>query len=504
MMTERFIITAEWTFLEGRFQKGIALLVSRGRIEGVLDRSDARFLGSYLPFLEYSGEYMLLPAFVDAHCHLHAYGIDLNRPSLEGFSSLRDVLEYIGTFVSEREKKLYVFVDFDQSRWKEGRLPSRQELDRVAPNRPVILRRVCGHVAVGNSRALELLPEGVDGVDRDTGVMVEDVPLNLERYFPPDEREIEEGILRGQREYMKLGVASVHEFGSPRTFRIYRKLEREGKLNLRVYHSFYRRYLGALAEAGLSTGFGSIHLRIGGIKAFADGSVGARTAAFFEPYEGTDASGILLLNSEEIEELVRGAENAGFQVIIHAIGDRAIEEVLEGFRKALSTGNPLRHRIEHFEFPLERSIGAARELEIYLSVQPNFVARWGREGGMYENFLGEKRWRRNNPFRTLCESGLKVAFGSDSMPPSPFLGLSGAVRHPVESERLEAERAISLYTEGGALFSFEEDIKGKLSEGYLADLLILKGRPDSDPGDLKVIDLYIGGKKAEGEGIGEA
>ncbi|RKY94553.1 MAG: hypothetical protein DRQ06_05045, partial [Candidatus Hydrothermota bacterium] len=86
----------------------------------------------------------------------------------------------------------------------------------------------------------------------------------------------------------------------------------------------------------------------------------------------------------------------------------------------------------------------------------------------------------------------------------PFLGLSGAMRHPVESERLEMERAISLYTEGGALFSFEEDIKGKLSEGYLADLLILKGRPDSDPGDLKVIDLYIGGKKAEGEGIEKA
>ena len=474
------------------------------RIEGVLDRSDAHFLGRYLPFLEYSGEYMLLPAFTDAHSHLYAYGIDRNRPSLEGFSSLRDALEYIKGFVSERESDLYVFVDFDQSRWKEGRLPSRAELDHVVPNRPVILRRVCGHVAVGNRKALELLPEGIDGVDRETGLMVENVPLNLNRYFPPDEKEIEEGILRGQKEYVKLGVASVHEFGNPRTFRVYRKLEKEGKLKLRVYHSFYREYLRALAEAGLSTGFGSTFLRIGGIKAFADGSVGARTAAFFEPYVGISTSGILLLNSDEIEELVRDAESAGFQVIVHAIGDRAIGEVIEGFRRAISPGNPLRHRIEHFEFPLDKSIGAARELRIYLSVQPNFVVRWGRGRGMYENFLGKERWMRNNPFRTLCESGLKVAFGSDSMPPSPFLGLRGAVSHPVESERLELERAISLYTEGGVLFSFDEKVKGRLSEGYLADLLVLKGKPDSDPEDLKVTDLYIGGKKVEGEGIGEA
>jgi len=459
MRMDRYIISAEWTFLDGKFRKGVALLVNGDRIEGVLDRSDAHFLGRYLPFLEYSGEYMLLPAFTDAHSHLYAYGIDRNRPSLEGFSSLRDALEYIKGFVSERESDLYVFVDFDQSRWKEGRLPSRAELDHVVPNRPVILRRVCGHVAVGNRKALELLPEGIDGVDRETGLMVENVPLNLNRYFPPDEKEIEEGILRGQKEYVKLGVASVHEFGNPRTFRVYRKLEKE---------------------------------------------VGARTAAFFEPYVGISTSGILLLNSDEIEELVRDAESAGFQVIVHAIGDRAIGEVIEGFRRAISPGNPLRHRIEHFEFPLDKSIGAARELRIYLSVQPNFVVRWGRGRGMYENFLGKERWMRNNPFRTLCESGLKVAFGSDSMPPSPFLGLRGAVSHPVESERLELERAISLYTEGGVLFSFDEKVKGRLSEGYLADLLVLKGKPDSDPEDLKVTDLYIGGKKVEGEGIGEA
>jgi len=504
MKDDRYVISAEWIFLDGEFRKGMALLVNGDRIDGVLERDDALFLGKYLPFTEYSGEFMLLPAFIDAHSHLYAYGIDRNRPSLEGFSSLKDVLEFVKHFVSERERNLYIFVDFDQSGWKEGRMPRREELDLVAPDRPVILRRVCGHVAVGNRKALELLPEGIDGVDWETGLMVEDVPLNLNRYFPPDDGEIEEGILRGQKEYMGLGVASVHEFGTPRTFGIYQKLERERKLKLRVYHSFYREFLRAIAEAGLRTGFGSLFLKVGGIKAFADGSVGARTAAFFEPYKGESTSGVLFLSSDEIESLVRNAEGAGLQVIIHAIGDRAIEQVIEGYRRAISPGNPLRHRMEHFEFPLDRSVDGASELGLYLSVQPNFVARWGMKGGMYEDFLGRTRWSRNNPFRALCDSGLKVAFGSDSMPPSPLLGLEGAVNHPIESQRLDMERALSLYTEAGAFFSFEENLKGRLCEGYLADLLILRGKPDSKPGDLKVVDLYIGGKKMEGEGIGKA
>ncbi len=501
-MENSYLITGPQFFIDGKPQSNRAVLILNGRIEAVLDRRDAPFVSRYFEVVEYPEQYFVMPSFVDSHAHMASHGISLNRPSLEGAKSLSEALSVVAEYVRKCPRDVAIFVNFDQSKWKEGRLPTRAELDRISRDKAIILRRICGHVAVGNTRALEMLPDDVVGVDFESGVMLEEVPINLHKYFPPTFEEIKEGILRGQKEYMKLGVASVHEFGTPRTFSAYTELLRTGHLKVRVYHSFYSKYLSDLIKLGLRTGYGDEFLKIGGIKTFADGSVGARSAAFYAPYLNSSGRGYLFLTAEQIRKLVRKAEENSLQVMIHAIGDRAIGEVLEGLEISITPGNPLRHRIEHFEFPTEQQIKRVAEMKICLSMQPNFVIQWGGKGAMYEMYLGAERWKRNNPFKTIRKCGINVAFGSDCMPPSPLYGLEGAVNHPVDGESIDGEEALRLYTEAGAFFSFEEDIKGRIEEGFIADLVVL----DCDPlergfREAQVVELIIGGKRYRRKGI---
>ncbi len=479
------IIYAHKAFVNGKFEENITVRIVGDRIASVTKERLPGFGG----YLSIGPGYALLPAFVDTHTHMMGRGLHLIRPKLDRATSLREALEIIEAAAKEYDLAETIIIEgYDESNWPEGRAPTRQELDKVAPARPVVIRRVCGHIGVANSKALSMIPEGTPGVDRRGGLLVEAVPINITRYFPPTDAELENALSAAQDEFFALGIGTVSDFGKMEFMKVYQDAFRRKKLKLRVYYSYYLELFDSIQSLGLQSGFGNNYLRIGGIKLFADGSVGARTAAFFDPYEDDPENfGELFLDAKRITEIVRDAEEAGVQVIIHAIGDRAIEAAIDGISRGTNgRDNLLHHRIEHFEFPTKGQIERAASLNIRVSIQPNFAARWGVPGGMYEKRLGKERMFRNNPIKSLIDAGVRFAFGSDAMPPSPSLGIKAAMMHPIARERIDLETGIRLYTEAAQELMFMPGV-GKIQRGYFADFVVVKLI------DLSVQALSVGG-----------
>jgi len=495
------IITGCRVFIEGSLREDLEVGIRGPYIDRIGERIE-RYGNEEV--IRCKKDSVLLPGFNDAHTHLAMYGLYLMRPRLENLKSPEEALEVIRETVREHEKgELLIFEGFDESEWKPTRLLSREELDKVAPLNPVILRRICGHMAVANSLALALLPSDAKGVDWDSGHMYEWIPLNINQIFPPDLETWKLAILVAQEKMIDLGVTSVTEFGSGVQFKAYEELLDSEQLKVRVNFNFYEKDRKSMANLGLISRFGNSKLRVGGIKVFVDGSVGAGTAAFFKKYQD-GKRGRLLLSYEKLKNIFLFAEEHGIQLLIHAIGDRAIDLVLRSASGALKGGNPLRHRIEHAEFISQEQIRKASKLGLYISMQPNFVWRWGLEGELYEKALGKERGLGSNPFKSIIKEGIPLAFGSDAMPPGPLYGIKGAIAHPLERERLTLKEAIAAYTRGGAMFSFEDDLKGEIKKGMFADLVIIDGECLKDltsRDDLKNFNppwVIIGGEIVKG------
>ncbi|MEN3045922.1 MAG: amidohydrolase [Candidatus Hydrothermales bacterium] len=416
----------------------------------------------------------IFPSFCDSHTHLIQMGLSHIRHSLKEKRSKEEVYEFLKKIL-EIEKDLVIAYDFDESKWKEKEFPKREELDKISKDVPIILRRVCGHFAVGNSKALEILKsKEAKNIDFETGVMKEDVPLYLNYYFPPSKEEIKRAFVKGQEIALSFGITEVHEILGLRNFEnILEFDEKDFLIRVNLYVA-----LKSLVEIDefekIKDKFKERRfLKLKGIKVFSDGSIGARTAFLNRSYSDSKGErGKLLISDKELEGFIRYAENKGLQLLVHAIGDAAIEFVLKVFNKLISH-NSLRHRIEHFELVNKNIIKMAKKSNIYISMQPNFVREWQEKYGMYYKRLGEKRWRNMNPFNRLLSENLMLSFGSDCMPIGPLYGIEGAVNHPIPTERINFETSLKLYTENPRIFSFEEENRGKLKEGYDADLIIL-------------------------------
>jgi predicted amidohydrolase YtcJ len=270
-----------------------------------------------------------------------------------------------------------------------------------------------------------------------------------------------------------LGVTSVHTMSLLRDLRAL--LEQRAKRRLRVTICPEGDALDRLKAVGLESGFGDAWVRFGGIKLFADGSIGARNAAVSTPFRG-GGLGELTFNDAELRARIRDASSAGWQTVIHAIGDRAIRQVLDA-HEALGSDPSLRHRIEHFELPKEEDLERVARLGLCISMQPNFIGNWSGEGGLYVDRLGPERDRASNPLRRIVERGIPLAFGSDGMPISPLYGLHWAVNGPYVDQRLTAQEAIERYTAAGSWFAFEEELKGRIEPEMLADLVVLDQAP---------------------------
>jgi predicted amidohydrolase YtcJ len=447
----------------------------------------------------------VLPGFTDAHVHLMHTGLVESgwRIDLAG-RTREEALESLRAAVGSRGPGEWVVAyGWDESDWTDRRYLVRAEIDRVSPANPVLAIRVDGHMLTANSAALVLLPAATPKrlVEVEAGLLREAAVNEMLAQTSPDRVATAEALAAAARLCHRLGVTSVHTMSRFQDVPAFTDRRAERRLRVTIYPE-----VGSsdkVKEAGFPTESDDSWLRFGGVKIFADGSIGARNAAVSEPFlDG--GTGELNHADADLVSMVRDADRAGWQTAIHAIGDRAIDQVLNA-HEVVGTDPAFRHRIEHFELPHERHLERASKLGLCVSMQPNFIGNWSGPESLYVDRLGVERDRASNPLRRVVDAGLPLAFGSDGMPLSPLYGLHWAVNGPYPDQRLTADEAIDRYTAGGAWFGFEEGIKGRIEPGMLADLVVLDEDPLLRPERIeerKVDMTFVGGERVyEREGV---
>ncbi len=470
-----------------------AILLHNGLIEKIyLEKSR---LPQNIEKIDLKDKYVI-PGFIDSHTHLIARGIDLQRINLEGCRSLNDCFEKLRSRLN-KDNKIVFGVNWDESKWNKSQIDilNRHTLDKISKKKPIIMRRICGHFAVVNTKALHLIPKGWHIVNRKNGHLYEDVALNLDKIFQPSNAMLEKAIELGTAEALQKGITSIHEITDPHRFRFLQMRQKRNNLNVRFAVYIKLKYLCDVVSSGMSSGLGNDMLKFAGIKVFIDGSVGARTAAVIKPYEKIRTRGKILLSLQRFSSILKTANDNGIQLMVHAIGDRAVAHALRVFEENINKKNPLRHRIEHVELLDGSSIRTLAKMNIIVSMQPNFVRRWQHPGGLYEQYLAE-RYKEMNCFKKLRDAGIKVIFGSDCMPLGPLYGIQGALTHPFPCGRLNHINAFRMYTKEGAYATFEEKRKGTIDTGKFADLVILDRDPlkEKNLDTIKIVMVIIGGK----------
>ncbi len=446
----------------------------------------------------------VLPGLIDSHTHLIHQGLLRHRTDLQGTATKEAALERVRrAALHHRGRGPLVTERWDESRWTRPHWPTRDDLDAITTRFPVIMRRVDGHVAVANTPALQYVKPRLPGVDMDRGLLVEDASLHLNRIWPSPIPEATRALEDAQRDALRLGVTTVHDFVIPHYLAAYRRLRRLGRLRLRAQLTPYIEYLPRLLDGRLWRGPADDHLWLGGVKTFTDGSIGGHTAALRKPY-ADDASNRGRLNWEEkkLTARVTRAARAGLQPSLHAIGDAAIDQVLAVYRRIPPRQRGrLRPRIEHFEIHTRDHVETARGLGIVLSMQPNFVGEWSLPGGLYDHRFGDARAHRNNQFRRILAAGARLAFGSDCMPLDPWWGLEAVARAPHPGQRLPIEAALRAYTGGSAAGLRREGELGVLRKGALADLVVVRGdwRRRGGLARTRVLATMVGGRWVHGK-----
>jgi len=394
---------------------------------------------------------------------------------------------------------------WDESNWDDKRYLTLDELDEIAPDNPLYITRVCGHMSVTNSLGLKELEVSWDDPDleknpktkKPTGVIAS--PLSHRVGSNPKLRKTTEDMIEAipsaNEMANSLGITSITDNLPIMCVKAYVLANRKKQLTIRVNMNIPMDSFAHYLESGLKSNFGDAFLKLGGVKIFTDGSLGARTARLNEAYfDDSSTKGDFYIEKEVLVETVQKAVENDWQTVIHAIGDEAIEMVLDTFEnldnvELVSKG---RHRIEHAEYILDKNILRAKKLGIILSMQPNFPGRWGRPGQLYEIRLGSERYKLLNNFRKIIDSNSKLSFGSDGMPLGPIFGIWSVVAHPIENIRITIKEAIYYYTLGAAYSSFEEDIKGSLEVGKAADFVVLdKNLYQIDPDSIKDVQVLM-------------
>jgi hypothetical protein len=451
----------------------------------------------------------IVPGLVDCHAHMTGFGYSLQEVDLRSAKSIAEVQQTVQEFGERNPDRNWILGGrWDQERFAEKRYLTGSDLDAVIKDRPVFLMRVCGHIGVVNTKALLMarITKGtiVKGgeVDLDVatgepnGILRENALELMWKVVPkPTLKQLQDACLAASKKAVESGLACVHWIvTSGDEIRAIQKLFAEGNLPLRVRLGIAIEFIYELAELGLTTGFGNDMVKIGFVKILADGSLGGRTAALKEPYsDKPETSGMMLYSQRKMNSLVSRAHSAGMQLAIHAIGDRAVDNVLKAYEKALKE-NPRsdhRHRVEHCSVLNPRLIRKMKHLGLIASVQPHFIVSdfWASDR------LGEDRMLWTFPFRTLMHQGIIVISGSDCPvePISPILGIWGAVaRKSLAHEALTVEEALRTYTANAAFASFDEEKLGTIEAGKLADMTMLSDDPfNVRPDDIKNIHIEM-------------
>ena len=456
----------------------------------------------------------VLPGFHDSHIHLLNYGMLLQTLDLSGAQSIEEIKKRVRRWNTTTPHDIWVLGrGWDDERLREHRYPTRNDLD-LATSNPVFLKRICGHVAVANSAALSLAgidnrtvdPPGGrilrDSRGKPNGVLKETAIELVEKVIPESMEKTRSALVHASRKLVKVGLTSLHcMISNLAELNALRELKREQQLPQSIYAIIPANLVDTLGSGGLSRVRRRDRFRIGGLKLYLDGSLGARTAALNQPYDDDPRSrGMITLNSRELRRVASKARDSKFQLCIHAIGDKAVDLAVEVLGEIFGTRGcrQLRHRIEHASIVNEKSMKEMRRLGIIASIQPRFIYsdKWA------EDRLGHRRLPQLYPFASMNKAGIRLAAGSDCPveDPDPFEGIWSAVARPGldEGERLTVSEALTAYTRSAAYASFSEDFTGTLAPGNAADMIVL----DRDPyessreslGQVKVVRTIIDGK----------
>jgi predicted amidohydrolase YtcJ len=486
-----------------------AVALDGSRILAVGDSAAIRKLaGSGTRIIDLGGR-LLLPGFNDAHVHFLTGGGSLITVHLGTANSQAEFRDRVAAFAKTLPKGAWLRNGlWDQQRWSPAVLPSHQLIDDVSGDHPAFLWRLDGHMALVNVQAMKLagidrntkdVPGGEIERDKDgnpTGILKDAATGLVERIIPPlSAEEADKAMEAGMHEAESHGVTSVQNMadssvdrGQPDNFREFQKFERADKLTLRIYEALPVRDYKTLAEAGVVAPFGSPSLRIGNLKAFADGALGSETAWMDEPFTNNPANSGLaspdLLDVEHFYDSMREADKAGLQLTIHAIGDRANRIILDLYARLEKDNGPAdrRSRIEHAQHLHPEDYRRFAKLGVIVSMQPYHAIDDGRWA---ETIIGPERVKSSYAWKSLLDAGATLAFGSDwpVAPLDPLMGIYAATmrrtldgKNPggwIPEQRITVAQAVHAYTVSSAFAEHQETIKGSIEPGKLADLVVL-------------------------------
>ena len=442
------------------------------------------------------------PGLVDAHVHFHGFALHLQNVDLDGLPTREDILERIRTFAARQPGATGWLRGrgWRVAAWPNHAFPTAGELDGVVSDRPVLLSDKSGHAAWANTLALR--QAGITAATSDppggqiqrgpngepTGILFEEAIDLIAAHIPrPTTAELADAMRAAQEYCWSVGLTGLHDFDGRDCFRALQALRESEELGLRIVKNVPVYRLEHALGLGLRSGFGDDWLRIGGVKVFADGALGSKTAAMIAPYEGEPENlGIVVTDKEELLERAREASAGGLSVTVHAIGDRANHDVLDVFEfvrkeELERVGPKLRHRIEHVQVLHPDDRHRLAQLNVIASMQPIHATS---DMDMADRYWGE-RARYSYAWRTIWDSGALVVFGSDAPVEriDPLPGLHAAVtrRRPdgrpgpdgwYPEQRLRLEEAVYAFTTAAALTAGQEARQGTIAPGKLADLTI--------------------------------
>jgi predicted amidohydrolase YtcJ len=505
-------------------QRAEAIAVTGDRITAVGKASDIlRLKGPETQVIELE-RHFVMPGFNDAHLHLAEAGRQRLTVNLTGAKSLEEFRERIRARVQSAEPGEWITGGgWDHTLWPVKELPTRWDVDEVSAGHPVFLDRVDGHIAVANTRALQLAsvnlaskePEG-GKIDRDatgapSGILRESAKDLVEQVIPKPTREKRrQAILAALQDMAQWGITSAQDNSSWEDFLVYEELEREGKLTTRI--SEWLRFdddVPRLQAHRSSHPRSDNMLHTGMLKGFMDGSLGSRTAAMLAPYaDDPQNSGLPQYQQDRLTQMTIERVNAGFQIGFHAIGDKGVQMALDAYAAAEKQSKDAdadrRLRIEHAQVTTPQQIKQFKTLKVIASMQPNHLLT---DMNWAEARLGPARAATSYAWADFLNKGVALAFGTDYPvePVTPFRGLYAAVTRKSEDgkkeyfpgEKLTMEQAIAAYTRGSAFAEFAEKEKGALAPGMLADFVVLDRDITAVPADqvlqTRVLRTVLGG-----------
>lgn len=469
------------------------------------------------------GGRMVVPGLGDSHLHFITGGLRLSSVQLRDCKSREQFAARIKEFAAKLPKGTWITGgDWDHTVWG-GTYPSKEWIDAVTPDHPVLVNRLDGHSALANSKALALAgvtkdTREVSGgtIDRNargepTGMLRDNAMSLVRRVIPPTRPEVYDRALEAAMDYVAArGITSVHHMGDWAELAAFERARKAGRLRTRIYAAVPLSTWERLRDKVAREGRGDEWLRWGMLKGYVDGSLGSHTAAMLEPFsDAPQDKGLFVTPPEKLYEWTAGAAKAGLQVAVHAIGDRAIRTQLDIFERVNREHSlkDARFRVEHAQHIAPADIARFGKLGVIASMQPYHAIDDGRWA---EKVIGKERAKGTYAFRSLLDTGAKVALGSDWFvaPATPLEGIYAAVtrqtlddRNPggwVPEQKISVEEALSAYTAGVAYAGFEENVKGSLAVGKLADFVVLEKDITKIPGwqirDVKIANTVVGGK----------